>query len=121
MPSFLIDEDMPRSLCRVLCDSGIKAVDVRDVGLRGGSDREVFEYALAHQQVLITADMGFSNILQFPPTGHSGIVIARFPNELPASIITRALLQAIHELSEVDWEGNTIIVEPDRLRMRRKR
>ena len=39
---FLIDEDMPRSTARELRNSGYAAYDVRDVGLRGHSDSEVF-------------------------------------------------------------------------------
>ncbi|MCI0551980.1 MAG: DUF5615 family PIN-like protein [Anaerolineae bacterium] len=42
---FITDEDIPRSTARVLCDAGFDAVNVRDVGLRGKSDAEVFEYA----------------------------------------------------------------------------
>jgi predicted nuclease of predicted toxin-antitoxin system len=39
---FLTDEDVPRSTARVLRDAGFDVVDVRDVGLRGKSDQEVF-------------------------------------------------------------------------------
>ena len=40
---FITDEDVPRSTARVLRDAGFDAVDVRDVGLRGKNDTEVFE------------------------------------------------------------------------------
>ena len=42
---FITDEDVPRSTARVLRDAGFDAVDVRDVGLRGKSDAEIFAYA----------------------------------------------------------------------------
>jgi len=45
MLKFLIDEDMPRSTARVLNEKNYEAVDVRDCGLRGKSDEEVFAYA----------------------------------------------------------------------------
>ena len=48
MARFLVDEDLPRSLVPQLRAAGIAADDVRDVGLRGRSDDEIFEYAVAH-------------------------------------------------------------------------
>jgi len=56
--AFLIDEDMPRSTVRVLREAGYAADDVRDVGLRGHSDAEVFAYAQDHTLAVITADLG---------------------------------------------------------------
>ena len=64
---FITDEDVPRSTARVLRSAGFDVVDVRDVGLRGKSDQEVFEYAQTEKSLIITCDMGFSNIINFPP------------------------------------------------------
>jgi predicted nuclease of predicted toxin-antitoxin system len=66
-PSFLTDEDVPRSTARVLREAGYDAVDVRDVGLRGKHDQIVFEYAQKEGRILITCDLGFANTLTFPP------------------------------------------------------
>jgi len=41
----VVDEDLPRSSAALLQSLGINAIDVRDVGLKGASDAEVFEYA----------------------------------------------------------------------------
>ena len=51
MLGFLVDEDLPRSLVSVLVEAGFQAHDVRDVGLRGKSDAEVFaeQYLLTLQ------------------------------------------------------------------------
>jgi predicted nuclease of predicted toxin-antitoxin system len=46
---FLVDENLPRSLAKVLRESGFDAVDVRDLGLRGKPDSEIFRAALAHE------------------------------------------------------------------------
>jgi predicted nuclease of predicted toxin-antitoxin system len=121
MSAFLIDEDLPRSLARELRSAGHDAVDVRDVGLRGRPDSEIFQYAVTRRLVLLTADMGFANVLQFEPHAHVGIVIARFPNEVSTTALNMALLAALNELSETDFVGNTVVVEPGRVRMRRKR
>jgi predicted nuclease of predicted toxin-antitoxin system len=89
MGRFLVDEDMPRSSAVVLRQAGHIVEDVRDVGLRGHSDREVFAYAQAQKAVFITADKGFANILRFPPGSHAGIIVVRVPNEFPAQRVIR--------------------------------
>ena len=56
MPAFLVDEDVPRSTAPALRQAGYLAEDVRDVGLRGHPDQDIFAYAQAHGQILVTAD-----------------------------------------------------------------
>jgi predicted nuclease of predicted toxin-antitoxin system len=53
--------------------------DVRDVGLRGQGGDAVFGYAQSKGLVLVTADLGFANVLRYPVGAHCGIVVARFP------------------------------------------
>ncbi|HVB27350.1 MAG TPA: DUF5615 family PIN-like protein [Mycobacteriales bacterium] len=124
MPSLLIDEDLPRShapAALALRSAGFAAEDVRDVGLRGQSDEQVFDYAQAHDQVLVTADMGFANILRFPPGTHAGIVVLRVPGELPTSAANRELLRALTDLAREDLTGLLVIVEVGRTRLHRPR
>jgi len=87
MARFLADEDLPRSLVPQLRAAGIAADDIRDVGLRGRSDDEIFGYAVARGLTLLTADVGFGNILRFRLGTHAGVVVARFPNKLPTATL----------------------------------
>ena len=120
MPGFLIDEDLPRSLGPLIRQAGHVAEDVRDIGLRGRPDGEVFEGARARGLALLTGDVGFSNILDFPLGTHSGIVVVRFPNELPASKVNQGVLEALSSVPDEDVRGNLLIIEPGRIRLRRK-
>lgn len=43
MPKILVDEDLPRSTAQLLRSLGVDACDVRDVGLKGTPDAEVFK------------------------------------------------------------------------------
>jgi len=119
MLKFLIDEDMPRSTARVLNEKNYEAVDVRDCGLRGKSDEEVFAYAQRSGAVLITGDMGFANIIHFPIGSHTGIIVAHYPNEMSPAEINRQMLAAFETLHEADFTGNLIILDPGRMRIRR--
>ena len=120
MWKFLIDEDMPRSVAVVLRQAGHAAEDVRDVGLRGRGDQEIFDYAQAQGAILITADKGFSNILRFPPGTHAGIVVVRVPNELPTLRVNDELLRALADLEGEELTGLLIIIEVGRTRIRRR-
>lgn len=72
-----MDEDLPRSLARALRAEGFDAQDVRDVGFRGKTGTEVPQYAVAQNRTLVTADLGFGNLLTIPLGSHSGILVAR--------------------------------------------
>lgn len=119
MWKFLIDEDMPRSTTVVLRQAGHSVEDVRDVGLRGRSDQEVFQYAQAQGAILLTADKGFSNIVRFPPDTHAGILVVRVPDELPTQTVNREVLRALGDLEGEDLAGLLMIVEVGRTRVRR--
>lgn len=120
MTPFLIDEDLPRSLAAALRREGLAADDVRDIGLRGQDDAGVFSHAQAGGFVLVSGDLGFANILRYPLGSHRGIVIARFPNEMPAVQVTRSVVAALRMLSEEDLRGNLVVISPGRIRLRRR-
>lgn len=117
---FLVDEDMARSTTAALRDAGHSADDVRDVGLRGYSDPDVFAYAQAHQLILVTADKGFANTLTYPLGKHAGIVVVRVPDDLPTRIANHELLRTLEELDGEDLTGVLVIVELGRARIRRQ-
>lgn len=121
MPSFLVDEDLPRSLLGALRSAGMVAQDVRDIGLRGRPDHEIIEYAVQHRLALLTADVGFGNLLRFPLGRHTGVVIARFPNEASTVQVNTAIVNALSDLTDDEIFGNLIVIEPGRVRLRRAR
>ena len=119
MPRFAIDEDMPRSTGRALQRLGHEVKDIRGHGLRGAPDDKIYRFGQNNQAVLVTADSGFGNILHFPIGSHFGIAIARFPNEMSTIEINRQLLARPPDLTESDFKGSLIIIEPGKVRIRR--
>lgn len=116
---FLVDEDMPRSTAVALRNAGYAAEDVRDVGLRGHSDTDVFAYAQNHLATLISADKGFTNLLTFPLGTHAGIIVVRIPDDVPPKRLNEELLQSLTMLAPQPLTGSLIIVEVGRMRVRR--
>lgn len=77
-----IDEDLHRSLSKILSSLGFEIFDIRDHNLRGKPDDVIFKFAQKKGATLFSGDLGFSNILRFLLGKHHGIVILRFPNEM---------------------------------------
>lgn len=112
---------MPRSTARVLRDAGYDAHDVRDVGLAGQRDEVIFTRAQETGAIVVSADLGFANILMYSPDSHVGLLVVRVPNSFPTLAVNREILRALSELEGEDVRGAVIIVEPGRTRIRRRR
>jgi len=69
--------------------------------------------------VLVSGDLGFANILRFPIGSHHGIVVTRFPNDIPTATINADIVRALRDLSEEELLGSLAILEPGRVRLRR--
>ncbi len=106
MPQFLIDEDLPRSSAELLRKLGYDAVHVREVGLRGASDDEVFVHAQKEKRIIVTRDLGFSSFLDYPLGTHEGIVVFRLPHFFTAVQINKVLSNSPHPVSEPDSVGS---------------
>jgi predicted nuclease of predicted toxin-antitoxin system len=118
--NFLVDEDLPRSTDNLLQQYGHQAINIRDIGLRGANDAEIAAYAQKHGLCLLTGDMGFADIRNYPPGKYSGIVVLRLPAKANSftilTILKSLLLQAeiVNQLNE-----KLAIVELSRVRIRR--
>ena len=122
MWEFLVDEDLPRSMAVVLRQAGQAAADVRDVGLRGHSDAQVFAHAQMRGAVLVTADKGFANVLSFPPGTHARLIVMRVPNELPPQQVNQVLLRrsrAWHAKTCAGCSSSSKLGEPASAALRR--
>jgi predicted nuclease of predicted toxin-antitoxin system len=119
MARFVLDEDLPRSTGVALTREGYEVKDIRDHGYRGSGDEEIYRFAQEEKAVLLTGDLGFSNILKFPLGQHFGIVVARFPNEMAPRKINREIVSSLGGLGENEIRRNLIILEPGRIRIKR--
>ena len=77
MLDFLVDENTPRSAVAILREPGHRARHVEDVGLRGAPDKVIFARAQSEGWLVVTRDLGFGNLLDYPLGTHAGIVVLR--------------------------------------------
>ena len=116
--SFLVDENTSRTLVSALLTAGYLAEHVYSAGLQGHLDAEVYAYAQIHQQIIISIDLDFANIVQFPPP-HFGIIILRLPNKMTTADLIQEVLNGLNTLDGQDLANALIIIEPGRLRVRK--
>ena len=117
---FLVDEDLPRSTDSLLQQYEHEVMDVRDIGLRGASDADIAAYAQKHGLCLLSGDMGFADIRNYPPAEYSGIIVLRLPAKATSSTILTLLKSLLGQTEIVNrLSGKLAIVEYGHVRIRK--
>jgi predicted nuclease of predicted toxin-antitoxin system len=120
MPRFLIDEDLPHLLAKLLRERGHPSDHVRDLNLRGSPDSRIFDTAQQKQAVLVTGDADFGNLLRFPLGTHFGIVVVQYPSVMRTRRLAGEIAITLSALDDTAFKGSLIILEPGRLRIRQR-
>ena len=115
---FLLDANIPYS-AKEIFSSEYVVFHVKDIGLEQSTDDEIINWAAKNQAVLITRDLDFANILNYPPKRYYGIVVLRLPYFYSAKNIKDALFKFINTVILNDVPKSIIIVEEGRYRIRK--
>jgi predicted nuclease of predicted toxin-antitoxin system len=119
MASFVVDENLPRLLTERLREAGHDALRVRDAGLGGAPDLEVFEFARSRNAILMSGDLDFADMLAFPLGTHSGIVVLRIPSEVDYRTVADRVLEVVAGDLLSSLDGSLAIVDMTSVRIRR--
>ena len=113
-----LDENLPRELADVLSALGHDVDTVPDEGLAGHGDDEVWQAVQHAQRFFVTQNLDFSDIRQFTPGTHPGLLLIRLDH---AS--RRALIERIRQILTTEHvEGFTrclAVATEHKLRVRR--
>ena len=74
---FKLDENMPHDLALFLNAIGHDAETVQEEGLSGYADENLLPIAHQENRILLTFDLDFADIREYPPGSHSGIIVFR--------------------------------------------
>jgi predicted nuclease of predicted toxin-antitoxin system len=83
---FKLDQNMPRDLSALFQQHGHDADDVVHEGLAGEDDPVVLAAAVKEGRILLTFDLDFADIRNYPPGTHAGIVVFRLRDQRWASL-----------------------------------
>jgi predicted nuclease of predicted toxin-antitoxin system len=114
---FKVDENLHPDAADVLRDAGRDAMTVLEQNLRGRADREIAEVCLREQRAIITLDLDFSDIREFPPEHYQGIIVLRLVDQSrPAVVRTMRRLLAVMAVERLP--GALWIVDEQQVRIR---
>lgn len=115
---FLLDANIPYS-AKEIFSAKHAAWHVRDLGLEHSSDENILARAQKERAVIITRDLDFANILNFPISSHCGIIVMRVPYFYSAGDIKRVLRAFIIIVRPQELVNSLVIVEEGRFRIRK--
>ncbi len=110
----LIDENMPRSLCDELRALGFVVEDVRDIGLRGLPDEEVFRVATLTDAIIVTRDRGFTIERNWPHDFTAGVIFVNLSDDLSAKLINAKVITLLAKRLPVSLLGSITFLESQR-------
>ncbi len=78
---FKIDENLPLEIAEILKQSGHEAHSVYDENMQGNKDPLILSTCRKEKRALITLDLDFSDIRNYPPNENSGIIVLRLKQQ----------------------------------------
>ncbi len=114
---FLLDMPLSPKTEEFLKNIGYDALRVDKIGMEKATDKEIFEYAIENDRVIITADLDFGQILSYFKTSKPSVIIFRL--KYPSVEKINKLLSSVLPKIEKEIErGSIIIIEDKRIRIK---
>lgn len=111
-----LDENLPEGLVEILASLGHDVDNVRMEGIAGRDDDFVWSAAQEDRRFLITQDLDFSDLRQFSPGTHHGILLVRLPNAGRIELTLR-IRDAFLSPDATAWERCFVVLSEHKLRV----
>ena len=112
----LLDNCVPRRYLRLLREWGYDAIELRTLQPEDTPDPQVIAEAQRLKAVLLTVDLDFANVLNYPPNHYGGIVVMRYDASQEGEI-DATLRIALEE--QPNLTGVLLIISPGKYRVRK--
>lgn len=110
-----LDENLSGLSVEPLRTFGHDVDTVRDEGLTGPPDDDIWAGAQASERILVTCDLDFSDIRRFTLGAHHGLVILRLRDATRSALEAR-LAEVFNVSEETSWARCFVIVSDHRVR-----
>jgi predicted nuclease of predicted toxin-antitoxin system len=114
---FKVDENLPAAVAERLQQAQHDAHTILDEQLGGHPDSDVAQVCLDERRALVTLDLDFSNIRQYPPEDYPGIIVLR-PGVQSIPAVLQLMTGVISLLGQEPLEGHLWVVDERRVRIR---
>jgi predicted nuclease of predicted toxin-antitoxin system len=103
---------------RLLRNVGWDVVCLKDIARPDTSDADLLQLATERSMVLLTNDKDFCDILRYPPSSHSGIIVLRIAAATETEV-HEALLRLLADHSLDSLDRTLAVVSSRKYRLRR--
>ena len=114
---FKLDENIGTRTQKLFQAGGYKVSTVREEGLEGKSDSEIYARCCREKLCLVSLDKDFLDVFRFPPNNAGGIVVIRLPANPNLSLLEYLIKEFISALGQAPLDGRLWVVEPGRIRL----
>jgi predicted nuclease of predicted toxin-antitoxin system len=114
---FKLDENLPDTCAELFRRAELDVATVREQQLGGAPDRVVHSVCHSEGRVLVTLDLDFADIREYPPARGPGIIVFRLSTQDVASL-TQAVERLVERLRHESPVARLWIVEPNNIRVR---
>jgi predicted nuclease of predicted toxin-antitoxin system len=114
---FKTDENLPIEVATLLRQHGHNALTVSEQSLGGGGDPMVAAACQAEKRAIVTLDLDFADIRNYPPENYSGIIVLR-PVLQTVPTLERMTTRIIALLGQEPLDGCLWVVDDHRVRIR---
>lgn len=111
-----LDENLPESLVTELSALGDDTDNVRQEGIAGHDDTDVWAAAQAAGRFLITQDLDFSDVRKFQPGTHHGLLLIRL-HDAGRTRLTRRIAEAFSVEDVESWSRCFVVLSEHKLRV----
>jgi len=113
-----LDENLSRHLKPLLEKLEHDVCTVLDENLLSQPDTRIGAAAKAEGRILFTLDLEFGDLRKYPPGGHHGVILFR-PYSMGPLGVNQFIAGFVAQVDLLDFSGCVVIVEPDKVRVRR--
>jgi predicted nuclease of predicted toxin-antitoxin system len=117
MLKLLIDMNLSSRLADRLCEAGYDCRHWKEIGDPKAPDTELFDWAKLNGAVVITRDIGFSDIAAASNLRVPRVMLIRCNDSFSAYVFP-TILQALQQTEEQLRQGALVVVTESRLRIR---
>jgi predicted nuclease of predicted toxin-antitoxin system len=111
-----LDENLPLRLATLLRDLGNDVHTLHDESLLGHADTEIWNTTQRESRFLITQDMDFSDLRQFAPGSHHGILLVRLRSPSRKDLIER-VGELFRKENIGEWAGCFVVATELKIRV----
>ena len=112
------NENLFEPIIHYLKSRGHDVLSIRDAGLSGISDDEVYQRACRDNSVIVTMDKDFSRMFRFQPEKCGGIIVLKVYKRTVDE--TLSIFKLFYEsIKEKDVHKNLVIISPMGVRIRK--